>query len=232
MNFRLAVIMIALATVCLLAIGQADNITQAGSGSSRLSETSVSEGPEKSGDLNESDAVSAQDIQALVEKGRDFAHRGNYRDSIRAFDRVAGLDPKNASIRIAKGKALSEDLARYNESILAYEAAIQIDPKSADAWTGKGDALDSLGRHGDAVAAYDMAIDLDPGSGGAWRGKGDAMRNSGDYEGSLRAYDRAIRADPLDVRAWKGKSIALQALGRASGAYDARVEAKELGVSI
>jgi len=228
-------IMIMLAAMCLPAVGQGDNVTpidganSKSSGDSGQVDASSDSDPEG---LDESDAISAEDIQALVEKGQDFARMGNYRDSIRAFDRAAGLDPKNASIRVAKGNALSIDLARYNESIMAYDAAIQINPKDAGAWVGKGDALASLGRREEAISAYNMAIELDPQSSGAWMGKGDAMRKSGDFEGALKAYDRAIRVDPLDAKAWKGKSIALQALDRDSDAYDARFEARELGISI
>ncbi|HWQ18752.1 MAG TPA: tetratricopeptide repeat protein [Methanotrichaceae archaeon] len=235
MKSELAMIIITLAATCLPAIGQGDNIATADGANLNSSDdsgrvgASSDSGPEV---LDEYDAVSAEDIQDLVEKGQMFAVRGNYRDSIRAFDRAAGLDPKNASIRVAKGNALSLDLARYNESILAYDAAIQIDPKDADAWAGKGDALASIGRREEAISAYSTAIEIDPKSAGAWRGKGDAMRKSGDLEGALKAYDRAIRVDPLDAGAWKGKSIALQALDRDSDAYDARVEARELGISI
>ena len=66
------------------------------------------------------------DAKEWLNKGNEFAKRGNYPKAIEAYDKAVEIDPQNAKAWYNKGVALGE-LERHQEALEAYDKAIEID---------------------------------------------------------------------------------------------------------
>lgn len=152
-----------------------------------------------------------------VENGKITYRKGNFADSIQAYDEAIRLDPEYAAAWNGKGKALIR-YGTIEQALACFDEAIRLDPDFVEAWYNKGKALSSLGNDTGAVMAYDEAIRLDPEFAPAWCNKGNALKNQGRYAAALVAYDEAINLWPKYIDAWFGKNYALDGLGRTSEA--------------
>jgi superkiller protein 3 len=160
----------------------------------------------KTSDLNSSNHIggfySAWSWRGM---GSALAGLGRYNESLEAFNKSMGMDPKSIfQAWSEEGNAL-RDMGKYEEAVEAYNKSIETalsEFASAKAWIGMGRTLDEMGKHDAAVKAYEAAIN---------------------------DLDKTLQQSPLDAETWYLKGIALKALGNTSEADYAFAEAKELG---
>lgn len=227
---RFVILLMGLAVLCLLAIGQVLMIPATG-------ELSAFDWVERGSLLytqgNYFDALQAYDNAIELDPNNAKAwhcecialtSRSKYEEGIKACDKATELDPKDAMAWVKKALALIS-LGRNEECILAAEMAIELDPKLAIAWIEKGDALASEGKYDEAIKAIDKALEIDPKLTAGWLEKGTVLGSQNKYKEANYAYDKAIELNPEDPMAWTNKGWvlgkqgkyddALQALGRA-----------------
>jgi tetratricopeptide (TPR) repeat protein len=149
--------------------------------------------------------------------------KGDYENSIAAFDATLALNPNDPIAFYNKGIAL-DHLGRYEEAIAAYDAALALDPDDPSTLNNKGIALDHLKRYEEAIAAYDAALALIPDHPAALSNKGSSLADLGRHEEAIAAYDAALALIPDYTSALYNKGNSLADLGRyeeAIAAYDA-----------
>jgi tetratricopeptide (TPR) repeat protein len=83
-------------------------------------------------------------------KGAAYNFKGDYENSIAAFDATLALNPNDPIAFYNKGIAL-DHLGRYEEAIAAYDAALALDPDDPSTLNNKGIALDHLKRYEEAI---------------------------------------------------------------------------------
>ncbi len=70
----------------------------------------------------------SMDAEEWLNKGNEFAERGNYKKAIEAYDKAIEIDPQYVWAWHGKGFALGK-LERHQEALEAYDKAAEIDPQ-------------------------------------------------------------------------------------------------------
>jgi tetratricopeptide (TPR) repeat protein len=82
-----------------------------------------------------------------LNEGRELFANGSYEEAVKAYNRAIELEPKNATLYIAKVPSLNmlaiitNNQSKRNESLEAIDTALQMDPKDPRAWELKGSVL-------------------------------------------------------------------------------------------
>jgi tetratricopeptide (TPR) repeat protein len=98
---------------------------------------------------------------ALSWRGSAHIDLGQFEEAIADYDRVIGLDPKDADAYGDRAFA-KINLKRYEEAIVDLDKAIGLNPKNAVTYHNRSFAKFELKRWEEAIADLDKAIELDP----------------------------------------------------------------------
>ncbi len=129
----------------------------------------------------ESDAEKYQKINDMIITAQKSLLDGKYRDSIRIYDELLEIDPKNHKIFEMKGLALSNlrlestlasqahanaalrDPSNLNKlSMLEYYKALEINPNSIFALNGMGVGFGNFGEYSEAKRYFEKSLMIDP----------------------------------------------------------------------
>ena len=121
----------------------------------------------------------------------------------------------------------------YYKALEITNKTLEADPRNATLWLGKGVLLNNVGNVQETVKAFDNASRIDPKDEMAWMMKGVLLgRDLQRYDDAVKAYDSALQINPNDAQVWSLKGDALKALGRQAEADAAFAKAKELGYNV
>ncbi|MFA5371731.1 MAG: tetratricopeptide repeat protein, partial [Sideroxydans sp.] len=101
------------------------------------------------------------DIDAHLQIGIILARIGDRTEAMKYFDKVIGVDAKNAAALNNRGNLLMID-SKYQEAVKAYQAAAQASPQDAHILVNQARAYKRLGQLKSAKAAFINAKKLDP----------------------------------------------------------------------
>jgi tetratricopeptide (TPR) repeat protein len=155
----------------------------------------------------------------LIDKGIAFYKLKRFEISIKCFDEVLRVDPKNEKALKNKNNAI-EKLKRLNESSgifreERYEGRIKItNQKNIKKWLDTGDTFLRKERFKEAVKCYDEVLKIDPQNFNAWHNKGRALHVVGRLEDALKCYNEALKIDPFDIIVLCNKGFVLYEIGR------------------
>ena len=129
----------------------------------------------------ESDVEEYQKINDMIITAQKSLLDGKYRDSIRIYDELLEIDPKNYKIFEMKGLALSNlrlestlasqahanaalrDPSNLNKlSMLEYYKALEINPNSIFALNGMGIGFGNFGEYSEAKSYFEKSLMIDP----------------------------------------------------------------------
>ncbi|HLV59927.1 MAG TPA: tetratricopeptide repeat protein [Fredinandcohnia sp.] len=179
--------------------------------------------------------------RAKFAQGQIALARGDESQGRRLEQEAFALDPRNADIRVLRGRRLLRE-GKAREAARDLEEALSMQPRLAT----YVDLFDALrGEPSRLVAAMEEATRRFPRSGRAWVLLGDARRVANDASGARAAYERAIEVGDgmaearvrlaalhRDAREWEKARVeverALAALGRRTGSAAAQAHT-ELG---
>ena len=99
---------------------------------------------------------------SVLEQGRAYHNRGDYRKAIEEYDRFINLVPGRADAHYRRGMAY-DNLGDFNRAMQDYNRAIEINPKLVEAYNNRGAVYDNLGDLNRAIKDYNNAIKLRPG---------------------------------------------------------------------
>jgi tetratricopeptide (TPR) repeat protein len=101
------------------------------------------------------------DVDAHLQMGIILAKAGDRKEAMKYFDKVLGMQPKNAAALNNRGNIfMIED--KHQEAQKAYLAATQISPKDAHVWVNLARAYKATNDIKKAKAAFIKAQKLDP----------------------------------------------------------------------
>lgn len=160
------------------------------------------------------------DIYDLYDKGYFYNGKGNYRESIKYFDKVLEIDPNHISALSQKGISLYK-LGEYEEAIEYYNKALEIDPNFIEALLNGGVALIKLKKYNEAILYFDKLIKIASNKTDATSSrfvtdalfnKGFALYSLGKNEKAIEYFDQVLDRDPNYVEALNNKGNALNKL--------------------
>jgi len=85
--------------------------------------------------------IESDDVQAWINKGKNYFDLKGYDDAIYCFDQVLKIDPKDEGILYLKGTALNH-LKKYEEAIACYDEVLKINPFCTEALDNKKISVD------------------------------------------------------------------------------------------
>ena len=151
----------------------------------------------------------AQRIVRLLESGATT-------EAIEAARSAATLYPQDPTLRVAVGRALSQDDASQAEARVAFEAALEADEDAVDAVIGLGDLARRAGQANEAIAHYERALEIDDTRFGAAGPLSELLAERGDRAAAIAGLeDFVARVAPYDGR---GARLLAELLGDEAGA--------------
>jgi tetratricopeptide (TPR) repeat protein len=138
---------------------------------------------------------------------------GNTRAALRAFERVAALQPERVDgpLNMARTALREGNIETAYEFLLRAEAIRRGDARVAWVWGG---ALQEDGRYEEAALAYRRVLEDFSEDRAAWRSLGRTLYLDRRFEEALLALDRVLEIDPEDRVSHYHRMLCYRALGR------------------
>ena len=130
------------------------------------------------------DQAFALDMDEMNKSAYELFMDGNYKESIKIFDEMLEIDPKNYKILEIKGLALSN---LRLESTLAMQPQQNMAPRDPS-------NLNKL-----SMMEYYKALEINPNSIFALNGMGVGFGNFGEYSEAKRYFEKSLMIDPNNV---------------------------------
>ena len=94
-------------------------------------------------------------------KGDDLYAKGQYNESLAAYEKAISFDPISFKSWQGKGKVLLA-LGRSDEAVTAFNRSLKLDPGDAGTYALLGDARSAAGEYKDAAEQYLKALAMNP----------------------------------------------------------------------
>ena len=94
-------------------------------------------------------------------KGDDLYAKGQYNESLAAYEKAISFDPISFKSWEGKGKVLLA-LGRADDATVAFTRALKLDPGDAGTYALLGDARSAAGEYKDAAEQYLKALAMNP----------------------------------------------------------------------
>lgn len=158
-----------------------------------------------------------KDAESWIERGRDYAAKGNDDRAIEAFNKAVRLDPKNAAGYEARDDT-SLRKGEFERAVADYNEALQLLPKGAEPserariLSQRGVAYCFAEDYDRALADQDEVIRLDRKSAVNYFDRAATYLNRKDYPRALADYTQAIRLEPAFVFAYTSRASVYEKL--------------------
>lgn len=147
-----------------------------------------------------------KELNDAFNAGMENLKSKNFPASIEAFDKAAGIDPKQvviwankaeAHVGFAGTKTGDEQIAELTKGMEAYNKALELKPDDAGMHNNYALALAKAKKYPEAQAELDKAAQLDaPNAGRYYYNMGAILTNVNQLEPASIAFKKAIGADP------------------------------------
>lgn len=151
-------------------------------------------GPEPTG-------TAKDDYKSYLYEALGYYNQGDYGRSIRYWDRMVQMSPKNATLRFIVS-AMHYSRGRYGDSELSAKEAVTFDPDFAEAHLLLGKSIFMRGRDYEATGPLERAIELRPEMAEPYFLVGQAYKNRGRLEEAMEYFSMAVEKDPNYVGAY------------------------------
>lgn len=145
--------------------------------------------------------------------GIALLREGNSRAALKAFERVAVLQPERVDgpLNMARAALREGNIEAAYDFLRRAEAIRGGDARVAWVWGG---ALQEDGRYEEAALAYRRVLEDFPEDRAAWRSLGRTLYLDQRYEEALLAFDQVLKIDPEDRVSHYHRMLCYRALGR------------------
>jgi Flp pilus assembly protein TadD len=126
-------------------------------------------------------------VEALFQKGNQFAQSGEFEPAIGEYLAVLELEPDNVSAMTNLGVAYYST-GQLEEAIKQYENAQKLAPEDADIRSNLAAAYVQMGQFEDALEQYRKAVELKPDLAEAHFGLGVVFLQLGQMEDAIEAF--------------------------------------------
>lgn len=164
--------------------------------------------------------ANAQNVQALLQKGRAETHRKQYDQAIFDFSHALLLAPNNraaAELYGERGGAYVDkgDLAKAKADAAR---AIENDPGYFRGYQLQGRIASTNGRLIEAIAAYDKALSVASDFVQLYNNRGNVYLKLRDWEHAIRVHSEAIRRAPREMEAYVNRGGTYYDMGKLDAA--------------
>lgn len=136
-------------------------------------------------------------VSALVDRAAVHVRGGEYKDALKTYDTILGVDERNLEALLGKADLLRR-LQRHPEALPLLDRILHWDPWNHKALLHKGALLEELDRPEEALGCYEAVLHGGPHVLEALVRKGDLLLGRGEFEAAADAYKEALRLKPGD----------------------------------
>ncbi|ACK69805.1 TPR repeat-containing protein [Gloeothece citriformis PCC 7424] len=181
---------------------------------------------EVQGDREATEPVN-EEIEALLNQGRDHFNAQNYQAALDALEQVLTLEPNKVEAWNGQGVVLF-NLGKHQEALQSFNKALELNSNEANAWNYRGVALLHLGKYEEALSTFDKALELNPNYAEALSNRGFVLGKLERYQEALPTFDKALELNPNYAEALFNRGVALERLERYQEAFQSYDKALEL----
>lgn len=116
-------------------------------------------------------------------------------DAVRALERAAAADPRDASYPAGIGQ-IKLECGEFAAAATAFRAALALDDASTDSWIGLGQACEQLEDAAGAIEAFRRAVTLDPSLFAVHNKLGILYAKRGFGSAARECFENALRVNP------------------------------------
>ena len=129
-------------------------------------------------DIDSTEPNNKEDRYKSVERihGEEIANK-IILDEIETYNELLKKKPKDTSLLINKGVALTE-INRFKDALDCYDKALRIEPSNIIGLLNKGSTLGRIGRYKEAIKCFDMVLKIEPNNKPAIKGKKFALNDA------------------------------------------------------
>ncbi len=138
---------------------------------------------------------SSQQLNDLLEQGRELADAGDYNRALAVYQQAAQLESDNARIFSGIGY-LQARQRNYAAAAVAYQRAIALENDNSDFYFALGYSLAKAGDAAGAAQAYQNAVRLAPDNRENHMGLAVAQMRLGQFDAAIQTYETIIARDP------------------------------------
>ena len=149
---------------------------------------------------------------AQLNAGNIYLARGNYEESVAAFQRSIKLDASSAEAQNNLGEALGE-LKQYPRALEAFQQAVGLDGGFLKARYNMGVTYDHLGQLKYSEFVYRLLIRDHPDFALAYDGLAVSLSKSGRAHDAIPLHQRAISLEPKDASFYYNFAVSYLVLG-------------------
>jgi len=135
------------------------------------------------------------DYRSYLYEAMAFYNQGDYGRSIRYWDKMVEMSPKNPTLRFIVA-AMYYSRERFRDAELSAKEAVVFDPGFAEAWLLAGKSLFMRGKDYEATDYLEKAVELRPELAEPYFLIGQAYKNRGRLEDAMEYFSIAIGKDP------------------------------------
>ncbi|CAN5917364.1 hypothetical protein BH11BAC7_BH11BAC7_15020 [soil metagenome] len=143
--------------------------------------------------------IDSNDVQSSFNLGVVEYRRGNYAESVKWSRNVLEINPKDISVLVNLGDALSK-VNKKDSAIACYKTAIEKNLATTDTWLNLGYIYLVKGDTTNALNAFDGAVKLDPGFSIGYDKIGNVAGMHREYGRSTNAFMTFAKLNPGDPK--------------------------------
>ena len=122
----------------------------------------------------------SNDPEAYFWKAVAFEELGKFREAMKCYDAVIGMDPNDPSAHYNKGLSL-QDFDKHRQAVSCFTKAIKLMPTGDSAfYMAMGESLQALEKHNEAIKYLSESLTADPDSAFEYYNLGVSLRQIGD----------------------------------------------------
>ncbi len=172
------------------------------------------------------DKPSPTDARTYYHKGNELFEKGEYDQSIEAYNMAILLNPTFSEAYFNRGLSFY-NLKNFDKSIADYTKSAELDPKNAVIFNNRGDAYYRKQDFQNAIVDYDKALALNKKYLKAYYNRGLAYACLQDYEKAVEDFNEVVVLNPSFSEAYHIRGLAfdyMNNLDKAIADYDKAIE--------
>ena len=135
-----------------------------------------------------------EEIASLSKRGYKLLHDGLYDDAIICFQKILGLEPKNAYALVGIGDA-ERKLKNLSSAMKYYEIVLEDNNRNNFALFGMADCYKAMSQYSKAIALWERFYMTEPNNITVLTSLADSYRKINDFSHSKKYYEKVLALD-------------------------------------